>query len=411
MTRIQAHFRVVTPLFLAGYDQSTAELRVPSIKGVLRFWWRALAWQHFRDLKKLSEAEELLFGSNQQQSAVMLRLISPPQLQVVSDASGWNKPGHVYLGYGLLKFDGTVEKTRKLVKPPVEFTLNLLIKPSAQLQREPYRNQLLEAIKLMGLLGGLGSRTRRGYGSLTLMSLLVNGEEVFQAPSSVEQFKAELSKIVEPLRTKGRDEGDLPYTAIGPRSRFILVDTQGSAADAHNWLGKELLEFRSWGRDKGDVHRTSTDSVAEQNFPIDHDIAYHQWRKSISRNVSGLHPQRIVFGTPHNYFKSPNLKLKVQSQPTREHRMVESRRASPLMFHVHQAAKDGPAIGVIAFLPAQFFPEDHEVIIQVGNASGVRVPLQEATLWDPIIGTVVNAKGETKPGFLQRIQNKGGVLL
>jgi CRISPR-associated protein Cmr1 len=33
---------VLTPLFLNGADGRTPELRAPSIKGALRFWWRAL---------------------------------------------------------------------------------------------------------------------------------------------------------------------------------------------------------------------------------------------------------------------------------------------------------------------------------------------------------------------------------
>ena len=31
-----------TPMFLSGADGVTPELRAPSIKGALRFWWRAM---------------------------------------------------------------------------------------------------------------------------------------------------------------------------------------------------------------------------------------------------------------------------------------------------------------------------------------------------------------------------------
>ena len=46
-TEVIATYRVVTPIFCAGADQQLAELRIPSFKGVLRFWWRALAWSLF----------------------------------------------------------------------------------------------------------------------------------------------------------------------------------------------------------------------------------------------------------------------------------------------------------------------------------------------------------------------------
>ncbi|WP_345894648.1 type III-B CRISPR module RAMP protein Cmr1 [Phaeodactylibacter xiamenensis] len=42
MESITFHCKVITPMFLAGADGQTPELRAPSIKGAMRFWWRAL---------------------------------------------------------------------------------------------------------------------------------------------------------------------------------------------------------------------------------------------------------------------------------------------------------------------------------------------------------------------------------
>jgi CRISPR-associated protein Cmr1 len=41
---IQIHFNceIITPMFLAGADTGQPELRPPSIKGAMRFWWRAV---------------------------------------------------------------------------------------------------------------------------------------------------------------------------------------------------------------------------------------------------------------------------------------------------------------------------------------------------------------------------------
>jgi hypothetical protein len=63
MATIEADYTVLTPMFCAGADQSRPELRVPSFKGVLRFWWRALAWSRLGgDLKKIHEEEDHIFG-------------------------------------------------------------------------------------------------------------------------------------------------------------------------------------------------------------------------------------------------------------------------------------------------------------------------------------------------------------
>jgi CRISPR type III-B/RAMP module RAMP protein Cmr1 len=62
--RVTAESEVVTPLFLGGADPArTVELRAPSIKGVLRFSWRALAWSRLDgNLEAIRSEEALLFG-------------------------------------------------------------------------------------------------------------------------------------------------------------------------------------------------------------------------------------------------------------------------------------------------------------------------------------------------------------
>src|SRR5271165_1850963 len=68
--KITATLEVTTPLFLGGVDPtSSVELRAPSIKGALRFWWRALAWsRHGGDLdsvrlERIRSEEARLFGA------------------------------------------------------------------------------------------------------------------------------------------------------------------------------------------------------------------------------------------------------------------------------------------------------------------------------------------------------------
>ena len=48
--------RVTTPMFLGGAEHE-AELRLPSFKGVLRFWSRALAWDRVKDVSRLRDEE------------------------------------------------------------------------------------------------------------------------------------------------------------------------------------------------------------------------------------------------------------------------------------------------------------------------------------------------------------------
>ena len=42
MQQVTFTLRTITPLFLAGADQTTAELRAPTFRGLMRYWYRAL---------------------------------------------------------------------------------------------------------------------------------------------------------------------------------------------------------------------------------------------------------------------------------------------------------------------------------------------------------------------------------
>lgn len=69
---IEATYRIVTPMFIGDANQQATGITAASIKGALRFWWRALNWGRVREecendveaLKTLHEEEAELFGSS-----------------------------------------------------------------------------------------------------------------------------------------------------------------------------------------------------------------------------------------------------------------------------------------------------------------------------------------------------------
>ncbi len=52
MRSITFECETITPMFLACADGKTPELRPPSIKGLMRFWWRAMNATHVYFLVK-----------------------------------------------------------------------------------------------------------------------------------------------------------------------------------------------------------------------------------------------------------------------------------------------------------------------------------------------------------------------
>jgi CRISPR-associated protein Cmr1 len=66
MTVVTARFQIVTPMFLGGAGQKAEGIRPPSVKGALRFWWRALNWGRFRQAPGADDLNRpgFLGGSN-----------------------------------------------------------------------------------------------------------------------------------------------------------------------------------------------------------------------------------------------------------------------------------------------------------------------------------------------------------
>ena len=72
---------IVTPCFLGG-ARDQAEWRGASIRGQLRWWFRAVAGARFAgDLDKVREAEEEIFGSTRKSSAVRVSPSRGPEAE------------------------------------------------------------------------------------------------------------------------------------------------------------------------------------------------------------------------------------------------------------------------------------------------------------------------------------------
>ncbi len=349
---IEANFRLTTPLFCGGATSGSTELRLPSFKGVLRFWWRALAWRRLNgDLDVIQRQEDLLFGSaSAGQGCVALRLGSSTPLKCLSpkkelekEGGGVVGPGARYLGYGLMAAfanhkTGTKagELSRSALLTPLEFMVQLRLSHATAEQQ----HSLLQALIALGTHGGMGSRSRRGYGSLALQSLTIDHQSVWTAPTSPD----ELAEIIKGLLEQKADQQPPPdfpaYTALSSRSRVVLLTAENDNAPLEllDLVGREMVRFRSWG--KGGKILNSIDT--ERNFTADHDLM----AAVANGGKASRHPERIAFGLPHNYGKG---KLKEVSPAG-----SLDRRASPLFIHIHQCGSR--PVAVVSFLPSRFLP-------------------------------------------------------
>ncbi len=215
--------QTITPMFLAGAEQkkvkvppprqpfrgweapskmddyswqSRAELRVPSFRGLLRYWQRAvvggLAKTNTERLKQGIEAETKVFGMTDKGSIVHIRVSMPSEgpadfTEKISEKvdGQWRATGKGYLLWSMSdsgrpreenwtarRINGEGRETK--YKPPRQYYdigTSFSITLSVRGQNDEGKKALKQATAAMWLLtqlGGVGSRSRRCAGSLAV---------------------------------------------------------------------------------------------------------------------------------------------------------------------------------------------------------------------------------------------------
>lgn len=377
---IKAEFKVTTPMFMSGHDQQKAEFRIPSLLGALRFWYRATAPADLLyNISKLREAEEKLFGSTGTgQAAFLVR--TDTSGKVTADASTLetrNRYGVTYLGYGPISYRGA---QRSYIKGESLIKIRFIFRPVVKEQKPPDQEGFKRALKAFILFGGLGSRSRHGFGSVTLLTLKdEDGNHFWRAPRNKEELQTEISSFINALALKDKTK-EPSYTAFSSESRIIISKTKMDPLNLLDEIGREMIRYRSYGRNvNGKYTLPGQMGKAEQFFKSDHDLILRNLH-----NNKKEHPQRVEFGLPHNYRFSHGLEVKIRGT-------ASDRRASPLFIHVHELDRQYAA--VLSYIPAQFLP-DNETIKISGNGAIVEVPVK-------IEGLVIRNFLDRIPGALE----------
>lgn len=352
LVTLQATYRIVTPMFLGGAEpEKSVELHPPSIKAALRFWWRAKKWAQIKGslldsnlaLPELHKQEGVLFGSaGGGQSQLLLKIRRPVNTVTVSKGSILedvvNRSGARYLGYGVMGAQNG-QLTRPCIDCGAEFVLEIRA-------RDSIGQEVLDALKLLGLLGGLGSKARKGYGSLTLVRLEGCGV-TYQVPSDargyIAQVKCLLKRSLKLIDTRPFDQ--IPFSAFSAQSRVCLLPEGEDPFSVLDDYGRQMQRYRSWGKGK-----KVNGEDREENFEDDHGWYYGRPPRA------NFHPLRVIFGLPHNYFGESRGARAVSPKKL-------DRRASPLWFHVHDFGKDSNPryAGVATVLRSQFLPIGEQI--------------------------------------------------
>lgn len=203
-------------------------------------------------------------------------------------------------------------------------------------------------------LGGIGSRSRRGYGSLRA----VGGEGVPQTWISDDRaaFTAGAQRLFARAASAPGNGGDPAWSHLSPKTTVWIETGTGQTTwdEAMVRAGAWMMAFRRRYGSPADQRRGSPWPLAGRDYV---------WAKQAARRETpGGLPDRAGFGLPLPFGK------KAEQIVSWGGRGADQRRASPLLIHI---ARFGDRyFPVLTHLPAQMLP-------RTGNAgTGVEGPVR-----------------------------------
>lgn len=348
----------VTPLFLAGADPRGApELRVPSVRGALRFWLRALAGGCYgtddAGLQRVRELEAEVFGDAGGEkgfgaSKVVVSLdghgLKPEKWQPTRQSRGFGAGiDYLYWSMGEQRVRGERLPPKQHYAPNSRFTLTLAIRPGPD--PKGARQAFYHAIRATWLLvhlGGVGARARRTAGSLGVEperrrtadgTVRVLPVRHLDLPFQLSPAPADAARELGTGLSLVRSRLEARLAANRQRPDFEVLDP--------NW--SRIWVFGGWRG--SDAWMAAVDTVGS-------------WLRESRRQLPT--DQRIVFGMP--------LVIPIQRVPIAPSQPYISaeRRSSPLWLTLTRAI-DGSLLGVATLFQSRFLdarqpvPDDHQL--------------------------------------------------
>lgn len=349
MKEFKACYKVSSPLIAGGHEklQKGDSVRPPAIKGALRFWWRALNWSPIRRLhandkdalKALHREESDLFGSaagqTGKQAKVLLRLtgvLDCEEFPVKQELD----PGLAYLlGQGMYRRKGGTER------PGLSGYVIVKCVWREGTLTEHQISSIQQALLALGLLGSIGARARKGFGSLSIQHLTLDGNEL-PCPQTPEQ----LSQWLQGISAKCDNDLLPPFTAWSSKTRCWALPLNSNMPLLEEY-GKQMMTYRL--SDKSATGGASGLGLFKNDA--------RELRQLIEGGSPKSAPRRAVFGLPNNVYYI-DIKENVEVNPEKH-----ERRASPLLAHLHEFP-DGKRQMIATLLPAVFLPESEGIKIK-----------------------------------------------
>ena len=194
MHTISFECEIITPMFLAGADGASPELRAPSIKGALRFWWRALNGD--KDIKELRKQEAEIFGGTDEKVGRSKVIIQSSHYKI-EPLNEKPLPHHTGdRNCPACNNDNVCKKGYNNESIPISYKFDIKLSLSQEIllsNSQKFDLDELESIFILAcLLGGLGRRSRRGFGSVKIIK---KNSFLFSMPESINDIIPHIAKF------------------------------------------------------------------------------------------------------------------------------------------------------------------------------------------------------------------------
>lgn len=154
---------LLTPLLGGGAEPQVNDLEFPvrggSIRGQLRFWWRATRGGQFKNRDELQKAENALWGSTTEPSRVQVDVKVTYKGKPSEDIKAFSDT--VVPSYAAFPLTGDRDAPPRQVLFDVSFKLRVRYPEKA-------RADVAATLWAWSTFGGLGGRSRRGFGAVGL---------------------------------------------------------------------------------------------------------------------------------------------------------------------------------------------------------------------------------------------------
>ncbi|MBW2118383.1 MAG: type III-B CRISPR module RAMP protein Cmr1 [Deltaproteobacteria bacterium] len=232
LLKLQVKLKTLTPMFLSGEDGKTPEPRSPSFRGALRYWLRAgLGGVLGDDIELVKKKEASVFGSSEKEIG-----ISPIWIRLSAGEynTNYTQPllphrGEIWTNYQKKQLKNS---PRPAIPPGTPLTLTLILKPRGS-------PEILEiatwSLLLLVAFGGVGKRSRRGFGSLRINSIEEMPEEL-KRNTALKECLNEAQKIA-----ADRDKLAAQIKNLHILSRHAFEQFSGKSGEAWSKLPKFSL--------------------------------------------------------------------------------------------------------------------------------------------------------------------------